>query len=763
MSKAVRWQVPFAAHDGTRYRVDIYDEGYTGNPVVLTAGETPFTTDEDDSDDFFAPVRTQTGTLQVCTDIEGSSTPLKMEDILPENNIAHPVRLLKYANGSYSVIEWQGFLSCEAYSQDYIGIPQNLDLPLIGVLEAMASVEVNPTTLSGMMYVFEIVYNTFHEIEQQSGMSLFDYIFYPKTDWRIFTKYIDATAFFKQNEYNNENSTTYIVSGLSCKEVLEKIATYMGWIVREHKTWLYFQRVGEDLGMYRQSALDFVAAFHSPGYYISRPLVTKELATDPAVVWMGTGHQRTVAAGAKSVEVVAKLEKFSLKQSLPECPVGNLKTIYSQLWEPQFIGYGPTGQPIYSTGSDWMYLLGNKNVNAYSNMSFAHFSALYYYDIGDLNPVYRDYLASSINSLLNNVSIVHNSPAKRIILTSPVSVQSSIRYYAGAFLGRYCWEEDDQAQTHDTKNALYCTVFPLSIYYLSKVVFNHFDETQVSAIFSMRSMLRYSCSGGWLRLQADVDLIYEESSTEYIGNLLTHSEKYDGDNYLVMELKFGNMWWDGYNSQWTYEETKFNAKIEKGNFAKTWTEDMPIEETDGTLIPLPNYIEGELVLKIWPMASETNHHNTVYEMIFKRLDIDYIKVEDDTLTDRSENKYFSLLGTNFRDEISINTDLASWLSNQQSPSLIMDGINTPMTVLDYETNAQGTTESRRPEVDLLNRLATYYGAARQRLELEVAHITTPLPMLRLNGIDDGKVYLPLAESRDWRTGVCKLTCFECPS
>ena len=122
-----------------------------------------------------------------------------------------------------SAIEWQGFLSCEAYSQDYTGIPQNLDLPLISVLEAMDSVEVNPTTLSGMMHVFEIVYNTFHEIEQQSGMSLFDAIFYPKADWRIFTKYIDATAFFKRNEYNNESETTYIISGLSCKNVMEKI------------------------------------------------------------------------------------------------------------------------------------------------------------------------------------------------------------------------------------------------------------------------------------------------------------------------------------------------------------------------------------------------------------------------------------------------------------------------------------------------------------------------------------------------------------
>ena len=91
----------------------------------------------------------------------------------------------------------------------------------------------------------------------------------------------------------------------------------------------------------------------------------------------------------------------------------------------------------------------------------------------------------------------------------------------------------------------------------------------------------------------------------------------------------------------------------------------------------------------------------------------------------------------------------------------MEDATTPMTMLNYGSSQ--SPDMRRPEVDLLNRLATYYGAARQRLELEVAHISTPLPMLKLNGIGDGKVYLPLAESRDWRTGVCKLTCFECPS
>ena len=106
------------------------------------------------------------------------------------------------------------------------------------------------------------------------------------------------------------------------------------------------------------------------------------------------------------------------------------------------------------------------------------------------------------------------------------------------------------------------------------------------------------------------------------------------------------------------------------------------------------------------------------------------------------------------------------LNNQQSPSLIMNTSTDPMKVLDYSTSAEDPSivESRRPEVDLLNRLATYYSESRQRLELEMAHIETPaLPLLKLQGISpDNRVYLPLAESRDWRTDECKLQCFELP-
>ena len=42
MAKAIKWQIPFASLSGTLYRIDIYAEGYSGDPIHLTAGESPF-------------------------------------------------------------------------------------------------------------------------------------------------------------------------------------------------------------------------------------------------------------------------------------------------------------------------------------------------------------------------------------------------------------------------------------------------------------------------------------------------------------------------------------------------------------------------------------------------------------------------------------------------------------------------------------------------------------------------------------------------
>ena len=205
MAKQVRWRVPFASVNGTQYEVEIYDKNWTGSPVVLTAGATPFVTDEDASDDFFAPVRSQTGTLQVCTQL-ADGTMLRLEDILPDNNIARPVQLRRVDD---DVVEWQGFLSCEAYSQDYTSIPQVLDLSLISVLEAMDSVECDPTRLQGVETMFYLIGYCFDEMERSTNFDLFNRIYIGEQGKAIASRY---------PSFSKSAIISYATSSTTCTE-----------------------------------------------------------------------------------------------------------------------------------------------------------------------------------------------------------------------------------------------------------------------------------------------------------------------------------------------------------------------------------------------------------------------------------------------------------------------------------------------------------------------------------------------------------------
>ena len=302
MSKAVRWTIPFVSLGGTNYRIDIYDEGYVGNPVQLRGGPQPLETNENNSDDFFTSVRTHTGSLQVCTEIPGGGT-LALGDILPENNISRPVRLINLSNSN--AIEWQGFLSCEAYSQEYTSAPQILTLSVISVLEAMASVQVNTARNNGLVKLNRAIYNALNEITVQSGLSYFTHINYSATDYRIFTKYINQTAFFELKEYTNESSVNYVIDGLSAKEVLERLCTLMGWIAREHGTELYLERIGETIGMRRDTLSGFYNSFNTGATNVA--LTELNMAN---LIWRGDNHQRTIVQGAKSVGVEANVEKY---------------------------------------------------------------------------------------------------------------------------------------------------------------------------------------------------------------------------------------------------------------------------------------------------------------------------------------------------------------------------------------------------------------------------------------------------------------------
>lgn len=311
MAKNIHWQIPFAsAIDKKQYRVDIYQEGYTGNPVTLTAGSSPFNTEEDNNPDLFTPIRTQSGTLSIVTKLPDGSM-LKAQDILPSNNTDCPVQLVELYDGKKEVV-WQGFLSCEAYSQDYIGIAQELSLSLISVLEAMDSVECDPTRLQGVVPVFYLIGYCFDEMERHVQFGhIFDRIYIGEQGKEFLHDFINTSLFFDVQEQNDEDYSEAILKGISLKEVLTKLATFMGWCIREDAKFIFIQTAGADEG--------WISGMVSDIMYNDQFATAQSALYDLADLdWRGTGHRISSRQGARNVEVVANMTPFDIQVGIPD-------------------------------------------------------------------------------------------------------------------------------------------------------------------------------------------------------------------------------------------------------------------------------------------------------------------------------------------------------------------------------------------------------------------------------------------------------------
>ena len=737
MSKAVRWQVPFAAQDGTKYRVDIYDEGYTDSPVELTAGETPFTTDEDDSDDFFAPVRTQSGTLQICTETPSGST-IKLEDILPANNIARPVRLVNLSNSN--AVEWQGFLSCEAYSQDYIGIPQNLDLPLIGVLEAMDSIEVELSESMAFKKILGHVAYAMKAIEDKSGMSLFDKMYlstYCKN--ALTTQSFYNNVYFSTEEHISGDNITVDVHSISAKAILEQVAKFFGCCWREKGQNIYLEALGTTSYSYQSFATiynNFVVEQKTTVW-----LTAQGASADiDGLDWMGNGHQRSITQGMRRIKVTSKLDDFDCNMALEETPVNSLVENPEERQSRYGEVYVNTNETFYSLATH-RHMRGKAIFPTdLSGASFQH---------------------TSDNSTINYSRTIFwtdndfRTYYKELVIDQTKGNNSGISYTLTSFMS--WWRNKD----NELQSGLMICGIPKYLYWsvvpIQTRTWNKFALTASNWLFRQVTPLIFSASKGYLKLNVEVPMWRDAEGYTF---------KPYQNPALTMAVKFGDKWLsqsgDTYSWSSSFATIQVRVSKEDGKIVGNWASSIGIDEADGLFFNIPSLMVGRVEVYVYHemdcIHGGDSYTNTypAFEAFISKLDLTYVPLNEELRTDRSENVYAKETSQAFRDELSVDCDLASYANNTKLATMLWDDSTTPAKIITLGG------ASVRPEVDLLSRLVAYYGSARQRLELEVAHITTPLPQLRLNGINDGKVYLPMAESRDWRTGVCKLTCIECP-
>lgn len=224
---AIHWKIPFKSlRSGTDYVVNIYDADYSGDAVVLHGGAQPFITQEDDNEDEFTPIRTQSGYLRIVdTDYAADGvTAFNWKDLLPVSATSRPVTLT-----SGQTVVWQGYMQPQTFSGQLFGNPQQREFPLYCPLSVLGAFDYNPGDNS-LLSFGELL----SDLLEQSGF--IEHAVIQGGD--VIDSWLQKRFSTRNLIQEDENDT--ITPSYTFLSVLEDVCRFFGWTCRVMGDTAYF-------------------------------------------------------------------------------------------------------------------------------------------------------------------------------------------------------------------------------------------------------------------------------------------------------------------------------------------------------------------------------------------------------------------------------------------------------------------------------------------------------------------------------------------
>lgn len=236
---AIHWQIRFQPLRETvaQYTINIYDASYSGAAVPLRGAAQPITTQEDDDEDMFAPIRLQTGYIRIVDngfDLNGGS--FNWKTLVPNNDTDRPVTLTKTVNGT-TVTVWQGFMQAQNFGAELYLPTQERAYPIQCALAVTGNIDVNHThkEIENFAYLLREVLNgidtagggavAIENVYVQGGTDAGRWLL-KRIDWQNFV----------------EDSDTGFQARFGLLECLEDICRFWGWTARTYHKNLYLVR-----------------------------------------------------------------------------------------------------------------------------------------------------------------------------------------------------------------------------------------------------------------------------------------------------------------------------------------------------------------------------------------------------------------------------------------------------------------------------------------------------------------------------------------
>ena len=210
--------------------------GGSGTAIALKGGAQPFTTEENDDEDQFTPVRTQSGHIRIVDDgKDANGNALSTDwwkDLAPINDTERPVTLTHVVSGS-TIIDWQGFMQAQNFGGTLYGNPQEREFPVQCCLSVLAATQVTTTPgsnrLCNFAYLLQYLFNgvpshSFTTFNFQGGTQAQQWLL-KRLDW---------------NNFLRESNDNDVEPQYNLYEILEDVCRFWGWTCRQHKTSIYF-------------------------------------------------------------------------------------------------------------------------------------------------------------------------------------------------------------------------------------------------------------------------------------------------------------------------------------------------------------------------------------------------------------------------------------------------------------------------------------------------------------------------------------------
>lgn len=289
------FQVSFRSlREGTPYTVDIFDGSTpSGTAVQLTGGASPFYTEEDNDEDWFLPVRTQSGYLRIVdTGKDRSGNTFDWQSLIPATAKSLKVRLRDDNNN----IKWLGYIQPRTFCGQMYAPTQEREYPIMCPLMAISGIDVETTANGAVTFAYLLTY-----LLTQSGVT-FSYIHIQGNGADVVSwlqKKVNWENFVDEDEDNHRTSR------YDCLTLLEEICKFWGWVARTSGDELFLLSPDEQTSFVRLDMQDLstINSGNTP-QYTEENWVPGDIDDD---IYASTNNQVEILRGVKKVTIDADI------------------------------------------------------------------------------------------------------------------------------------------------------------------------------------------------------------------------------------------------------------------------------------------------------------------------------------------------------------------------------------------------------------------------------------------------------------------------